>query len=106
MRFSPAEILAIARPDGFDERTVEKVLHLAHLLKTSLTASVYASSNVPSSLRNSPTLDPTFSFLVALTPSGVSALPASEATNAPSKPCGSSPLGGRDPATYATIARA
>ena len=32
MRFSPAEILAIARPDGFDEGTVEKVLHLAHLL--------------------------------------------------------------------------
>ncbi len=32
MRFSPAEILAIARPDRFDEGTVEKVLHLAHLL--------------------------------------------------------------------------
>lgn len=32
MRFSRAEILAIARPDGFDEGTVEKILHLAHLL--------------------------------------------------------------------------
>ena len=32
MRFSLAEILSIARPDGFDEGTVDKVLHLAHLL--------------------------------------------------------------------------
>ncbi len=32
MRFSRAEILDIARPDGFDEGTVEKVLHLTHLL--------------------------------------------------------------------------
>ncbi len=32
MRFSLAEIRSIARPDGFDEGTVEKVLHLAHLL--------------------------------------------------------------------------
>ena len=32
MRFSRTEILAIARPDGFDEGAVEKVLHLAHLL--------------------------------------------------------------------------
>ncbi len=74
--------------------------------KTSLTASVYASSNVPSYLRKSPTLDPTFSFLVVLTPSAVSASPASEASNVLSKPRGSNPLRGRDPATYATIARA
>ena len=32
MRFSSAEILPIARPNGFDEGTVEKVLHLVHLL--------------------------------------------------------------------------
>ena len=32
MRFSPTEVLAIARRDGFDEGPVEKVLHLAHLL--------------------------------------------------------------------------
>lgn len=32
MRFSPSEVLAIARRDGFDEGPVEKVLHLAHLL--------------------------------------------------------------------------
>ncbi len=32
MRFSLAEILSIARPDGFDEGTVDKVHHLAHLL--------------------------------------------------------------------------
>ena len=34
MRFSAAEIQPIARPDGFDERVVEKVLHLVHLLNT------------------------------------------------------------------------
>ena len=32
MRFSPEQILAVARPDGFDEDVVEKVLHLVHLL--------------------------------------------------------------------------
>ena len=32
MRFAAEEILPIARPDGFDESTVEKVLHLVHLL--------------------------------------------------------------------------
>ena len=32
MRFSPVEILGIARPDGYDEGTLEKLLHLAHLL--------------------------------------------------------------------------
>ena len=30
MRFSTAEILPLATPDGFDEGTVEKVLHLVH----------------------------------------------------------------------------
>ena len=34
MRFSAVEIQPIARPDGFDERVVEKVLHLVHLLNT------------------------------------------------------------------------
>lgn len=32
MRFSSAQILAVARPDGFDAGVVEKVLHLVHLL--------------------------------------------------------------------------
>ena len=32
MRFSAAEILSIASPDGFDELVVEKALHLVHLL--------------------------------------------------------------------------
>ena len=32
MRFSATEILEIARPNGFDETVVEKVLHLVHLL--------------------------------------------------------------------------
>lgn len=32
MRFSATEIQPIARLDGFDERVVEKVLHLVHLL--------------------------------------------------------------------------
>ncbi len=32
MRFSPTEILSVARPNGFDEHVVEKVLHLVHLL--------------------------------------------------------------------------
>lgn len=34
MRFSASEIVPIAKPDGFDERVVEKVLHLVHLLNT------------------------------------------------------------------------
>ena len=34
MRFSAAEIQPIARPHGFDERVVEKVLYLVHLLNT------------------------------------------------------------------------
>ncbi len=34
MRFSAAEILPIARSDGFNEDVVEKVLHLVHLLNT------------------------------------------------------------------------
>ena len=34
MRFSAVEIRPIAKPDGFDERVVEKVLHLVHLLNT------------------------------------------------------------------------
>ena len=32
MRFSSAQILAVARPDGFDAGVVEMVLHLVHLL--------------------------------------------------------------------------
>jgi hypothetical protein len=32
VRFSSAQILSVARPDGFDEGVVEKVLHLVHLL--------------------------------------------------------------------------
>ena len=32
MRFSSAQILSVARPDGFDEGVVEKVFHLVHLL--------------------------------------------------------------------------
>ncbi len=34
MRFSAAEIQPLTRHDGFDQRVIEKVLHLVHLLNT------------------------------------------------------------------------
>ncbi len=34
MRFSAAEIQPLTRPEGFDPRVIEKVLHLVHLLNT------------------------------------------------------------------------